>query len=255
MDKLITNIQQSFNKMNTDGILKNQQISQDKINELLEKTAESMVCGPSCQRQKISDELKQKYLDAKTNIQTAPINLEETKKNFYVYTKGRPYYDNMKEEELKQTVNNISTLIINNFNDELSNTNTMNSYLNTALINSSNTEDLLNEYLNKNKMLKLKLRETHGDILTNDRKTYYETEAYDRLVLWYRLLWYIYYITIIILILSLILSENKLNNVSKIIIVILLVFYPYYISYIIKWFYENYQWMKSKIPKNIYNDL
>jgi len=35
-------------------------------------------------------------------------------------------------------------------------------------------KDLLNQYLEKNELLKLKLRERHGDILTNDRKTYYD---------------------------------------------------------------------------------
>ena len=48
---------------------------------------------------KISTELKQKYLDAQTNLQTAPINLENTKKNFYVYSEGLPFYDKMREED------------------------------------------------------------------------------------------------------------------------------------------------------------
>ena len=89
MDKLFSNIQQNINKMKQNGnketLLQRQQISQDKINELLEKSSEAIMCGPSCQKLKVSEELKQKYLDAETNMQTAPIKLEQSKKNYYIW--------------------------------------------------------------------------------------------------------------------------------------------------------------------------
>ena len=104
-------------------------------------------------------------------------------------------------------------------------------------------------------MLKIKLRERHGDILTNDRKTYYETDAYDRLVLWYRFFWWIYYIIVLMMILALIFSPVKLSVSEKIIYGVIFIFYPYYINYVVIWFYDKYLWIKSKIPKNVYNDL
>lgn len=259
MDKLFSNIQQNFNKISKDDnkktLLQRQQISQDKINELLEKSSQAMLCGPTCQKLKVTEELKQKYLDAETNIQTAPIKLEQTKKNYYIYTEGRPYYDNMKEEELNKKASTISELLKENFNSELSSANTMNTYLNTALINSENTKELLKEYVDKNQLLKLKLRERHGDILTNDRKTYYETEAYERLVLWYRFFWWIYYIVVLMLILALIFSRSGLSLIVKVVLSIVFIFYPYYIDYIVKWIYGKIMWLQSKIPKNVYNSL
>lgn len=286
MDKLFSNIQQNLtglqNKINQDdnkkNLLQRQQISQDKINELLEKSSQAMLCGPTCQKLRVTDELKQKYLDAETNMQTAPIKLEQSKKNYYIFTEGRTYYDNMQEEELNKKADITSQLLAETFNDEISSANTMNTYLNTALINSENTKELLKEYLEKNKLLKVKLRERHGDILTNDRKTYYETEAYENLVLWYRFFWWIYYIVVLIMILALIFSPSnidalslftkQLNNESvtgvslnlnrvfyKIVIIVLLIFYPYYIDYVVKWIYGKIMWLLSKIPKNVYNNL
>ena len=259
MDKLLSNIQQNINKMNKNGnkqtLLQNQQISQDKINDLLEKSSEAIICGPTCQKLKVTEELKQKYLDAETNIQTAPIKLEQSKKNYYIYTEGRPYYDSMKEEDLKNKANSISLLLEENFNDEVSSAKTMNSYLNTALINSENTKELLKEYLEKNQLLKVKLRERHGDILTNDRKTYYETDAYDRLLLWYRFFWWIYYIIVLMMILSLIFSPGEISIFKRIIFAVTFIFYPYYINYINIWIYDKYLWIKSKIPINVYNNL
>jgi hypothetical protein len=258
MDNLFSNIQQSFNKINKDDkqtLLQKQQISQDKINELLEKSSQAIMCGPTCQKLKVSEELKQKYLDAETAMQTAPIKLEQTKKNYYIYTEGRPYYDNMKEEELKTKAETLGELLKENFNNEISSANTMNTYLNTALINSENTKELLEEYLDKNQILKLKLRERQGDILTNDRKTYYELEALDRLKLWYSVFWYIYYMLVIVFLLALLLSPNNLTLIQKFRTGSIFVALPYILNYIDKWIISTYEWIKTKIPKNVYNDL
>lgn len=257
MDNLFSNIQTKLNtsSLNKTNLLDQQQKNQEKINELLNKSANAMICGPTCQKLKVTEQLKQKYLDAETNMLTAPIKLEESKKNYYVYSEGRPYYDNMQEEELKKKANTISQLLTKNFNEEVSSANTMNKYLNTALINSQYTKDLLKEYLEKNHELKLKLREQRGDILTNDRKTYYETDALKILKFWHRLLWYLYYIVVLMLILSFFFLPNSLSVIKKVIIAVLFIFYPYYINYIIKLFYRLYNDISSKIPKNVYNNL
>ena len=249
----MSNVQNTH--LNQKKLLQKQQISQDKINQLLELSSQELICGPDCQQKKISTELKQKYLDAQTNLQTAPINLENTKKNFYVYSEGLPFYDNMREEELQQKADTISTLISENFNTEVSDANIMNIYLNTALINSKYTKELLENYLEKNQKLKLQLKERYGDILTNDRKTYYETDALNALTFWYKLFWYIYYVLVIMLILAFIFSSTDLSRITKIIISVLVIFYTYYIDYIIKWGYGLWKLLVSRFPKNVYNNL
>ena len=241
--------------LNQKNLLQKQQISQDKINQLLELSSQELICGPDCQQKKISTELKQKYLDAQTNLQTAPINLENTKKNYYVYTEGGPFYDNMLETELQQKADTISTLLSENFNSEVSDANVMNVYLNTALINSKYTTELLENYLEKNKQLKLQLKERYGDILTNDRKTYYETDALNTLTFWYKLFWYIYYVLVIMLILAFIFSPNNFSRTTKIIIGALVIFYTYYIDYIVRWVYGLWKLLISRLPKNVYNNL
>jgi len=259
MDKLFSNIQQSLSQMNqTDKkqtLLQRQQASQDKINELLEKSSQAIMCGPTCQKFKVMEDLKQKYLDAETNMQTAPIKLEQSKRNYYEYTEGTPYYNNMKEEELKTKAKTISQMIEENFNNEVLSANTINTYLNTALINSENTKELLKEYLEKNQILKLKLRDRHGDILTNDRKTYYETKALELLQSWYVLFWWIYYLLVVTFILALILSPSNLSLIKNILLAVFFIFFPYIYHWLDILFYNIYQWFLSKMPKNVYNNL
>jgi len=242
-------------KLNQQKLLKRQRNSQETINQLLELSSQELICGPDCQQQKISTELKQKYLDAQTNLQTAPINLENTKKNYYVYAEGIPFYNNMLEEELQQKANKISTLVSENFDSEVSDANVMNLYLNTALINSKYTTELLENYLEKNKNLKLQLKERYGDILTNDRKTYYETDALNTLTFWYKLFWYIYYVLVIILVLVFIFSSIDLPKITKIIISLLVIFYTYYIDHVVRWVYGLWKLLISRLPKNVYNNL
>jgi len=255
MDELFSSIQKTLQPNDKNNLLQKQQINQDQINDLLNKSADALLCGPTCQKLKITDELKQKYLDAETNIKTAPIKLEQTKKNYYIYSEGRPFYNNMLEDELKQKADKISELLAENFNEEISSALTMNQYLNTALINSEYTSELFKKYADENIELKLQLRDSRGDILTNDRKTYYETDAIIQLQLWYRLVWYIYYILMIVFAIAMVVSPSQLTMVKKVVIFVLLIFYPYYIDYIVRWIQGLYVNMYNKLPKNVYNDL
>jgi hypothetical protein len=213
------------------------------------------VCGPSCQKSKVSDELKQKYLDAQTNVKIAPQELEQTKKNYYTFTKGATYYDNMLEKELTKTADDISKLIGNNFNDNVTSAKTMNQYLNIALINSSHTEDLLKHYKDQNEKLRLKLRNNHGDILTNDRKTFYEVQELERLESWYRIWYRMFYILVFVFNICWLVCPSEINLITKIILSISLVFYPYYIDPVLRFIYGFVMDIYKSLPKNVYNDL
>jgi len=259
MDNLISIIQQGLTQTNTTNdkknILKEQQTSQQTINELLEQASQATLCGPTCQKLRVSQELKQKYLDAETNMQTAPIKLEQSRKNYYVFTKGQTEYENMNQQELEAKAITISESIKKNFNDQVTNANTMNTLLNTALINSQHTIKLFENYSEKNKELMLKLKEKHGDILTNDRKTYYETEALENLKSWHKFFLIVYFIVVTMLCLALVFANHNLTILKSIIIAILTIFYPLYIDYLVKSIYALWISFVKRLPKNVYNDL
>ena len=131
----------------------------------------------------------------------------------------------------------------------------MNTLLNTSIISSDHTVRLFEDYVEKNKILQLKVKGTHGDILTNSRKTYYQTEALDRLELWYKFFLGVFYIIVIMLCLSFVFAPHNLSITKCIFISILIIFYPFYINYIVKWFCDLWKSFKKRIPKNVYNDL
>ena len=217
--------------------------------------SEALTCGPVCQREKELTKLNQEYLNAQTNVQVAPITLEETKKNYYVFKDGRPFYENMLEKELEEKAEHIATIISENFDEEVGTVTTLNEVLNTDTINSVNTFELYDDYAAKNLALEAIIAGSKGDILTNDRKTYYETQEYDNLLKWRtRFLW-VYYALVIVFILGIFLFLTQMNTISLIIMVILLLVYPFIIDGIVQTIWGAITKMLGYLPKNVYNNL
>ena len=135
----------TVNKQVTNNLLTKQMTTNTQINDMLNQTLAAITVSPQQQRNQTLDSLQQKYLDAQTNLQTAPLQLEASKKNYYVYKNGETSYNNMLENELEQKANLITQQISNKFNEETNNAHIMNSYYNTEIINSANTIELYNK--------------------------------------------------------------------------------------------------------------
>jgi hypothetical protein len=254
---MVKKISDSTNDANNDAdkLLKRQQKSTEKLNSLLEQSLSSLSCGPTCQREKTSEELKQKYLNAQTNLQTAPIQLETTKKNYYVFTEGEPRYNDMLEKELKQKAEMMGKMLANNFHEEISNAKLMNSYYNTELTNSAYTKELYSVYLEKNKITQMKIKSHHSDVLTNDRKKYYETEALEDLKYWHTFFWYIYYLFVMPLFTFVLVTKLSYHFMIRLLIEIIVLAYPYFIDSILRMIYGFFHSIWIRLPKNVYNDL
>jgi hypothetical protein len=238
----------------SNDLLKRQQQTTEKLTALLEQSTSALSCGPTCQKLKTSEELKKKYVTSQTNMKTAPIQLENSKKNYYVFTEGESYYNDMLEAELQKKAEMITKLLAENFIDEIKNAKTMNSYYSTDLVNSSNTEELYNIYLVKNREIQKSIKGNHSDVLTNDRKTYYETDALEKLLAWYDFFWYMYYAMVIVFTISIVLNQS-IGIPKKIIFIFFAIIYPYVINFILGKIYGFLHSTWKQLPKNVYNDL
>jgi hypothetical protein len=147
------------------------------------------------------------------------------------------------------------TLMTNNFNTIFSNIQTMITFYNTELINSKNTQELYDVYLIKNKDLDGNIKEVHNDVLTNDRKTYYEMGALEVLVNWNYFFLYMYFALFFAFILGIVFSENTIPKYQSILLAILLGLYPFIISPIVHTMNTWFIYMRNLYPKNVYNSL
>ena len=250
-----TTTNKSTNCQNINSLMAQQTNTSTQINDMLNKAITTISVSPESQRQQKLNKLEQKYLDAQTNLQTAPVQLETSKKNYYVYKVGETNYNNMEEQELQQQADLITQQIANKFNEETNNAYLMNSYYNIEVINSANTIELYEEYLKKNADLEKSIKELHGDVLTNDRKTYYENDAIDNVKLWHKFFKICYYILVTAYVISIFVSTSEMSRVKQIVIALILAVYPFIIDPIVKWLYSMYLSLKNNAPSNVYMKL
>ena len=248
------NLKDMFSSSSLSPTIQNQQDAYNKINALLQQSSSSLLCGPICQKQQLTEKLEQDYLDAQVNSQTAPIHLEETKKKYYTFSKGEAYYNELQEKDLQVKASSIANILSEKFNDQCKQTETLNYYYNTNVINSGNTQELFNQYKKKNQHLEKKIRLSNNDILTNDRKTFYETQEMDNLTFYYNILFTIYYVIVTVFSI-LFLFKQGFGILLKLFLIFIMVVLPYLIIFLGKRLYHMYSWIVSYLPKNVYNNI
>jgi hypothetical protein len=226
-----------------------------KLNSLLEQATQSIVCGPTCQKERTFENLKQKYLDAQTNVITAPEQLSTATKNFYVFGKGEQGYNDYLEKQLTVKANKLGDLITQNFSQQLnSNADDLEKYGN--LLKDTNVAKELNDVIIKKiANIQNELLGTRTNKVTNNRKTYYEDQQIQNLKSWYKFFYILYYIFSVALIISLFTSPSTLSISKKIIILILVLLYPLFMLPLAKFLMRIFDNVSFLLPKDVYKNI
>jgi hypothetical protein len=125
---------------------------------------------------------------------------------------------------------------------------TMNMYI-------DNIQQIINEYKYYGTQMEIRNDGDEKKVATNDRKSFYESQQYDNLLVWNIRLRWVYNALAIMLILVLFLSKNAIGFYSKIGISVFLLLYPYIIYYLLLPIAYLYKFIYGLIPKNVYNSL
>jgi hypothetical protein len=123
------------------------------------------------------------------------------------------------------------------------------------LINHGNLKIIKNDLDDKKNEIELNNYNVENSTTTNDRKSFYEAQEYDNLLVWNLRFKIIYYIMVIMISAILIIYDQSLTYFFKGIIILLLVFYPFIISFILIPFVWIYNTVYNFFPKNVYNSL
>jgi hypothetical protein len=177
-----------------ENILSNQLMSNQKINSLLDLASDYVECGPECQKNKKSEELYKKYLKSQNASTMIPEELKKNKKNYYVYTYGDSYYDNVEKTELVKNVSIIIDDIKTEFETQVENAFVMNQLLQTTDpdLNCSDHYPLVQEKLNH------EFDKKKNNMMVNNRETYYSSESIEKLEMWNKFWIFIYYFVILV---------------------------------------------------------
>lgn len=225
----------------------------NKFNSFLDLATKTISCGPDCQKKQTEDDLKKKYIASEENLVLAKPTYEFAKKNYYIYTSGENAYNEMVENELIQESKIQKNEFQNIINKETNKIKTQIGSYNGLYINTQNIIELYHKYKKDNLMLLKEIKEGTNDILTNDRKTYYEDQNNDSLNFYYYYILLVLYIVIVIcyIIFSFI-YPSSLSNKFKIFSIILFIILPFISTWVLGTIIYIIYYLFDLLPKNVY---
>ena len=157
----------------------------DNFNALVSQASDTLTCNSECQQQREANNLKQAYEDSQANLASAASQEQLAQKNYVVFSQGQSAYDNLINNQLQSKSEDLSNQFTQNFNNEVIQTRSQIDTYSGILINFRNIVDLYIQYKEENKELFNELKDKTNDILTNERKTYYQDQNINNLKLVY----------------------------------------------------------------------
>jgi hypothetical protein len=227
----------------------------DDFNNFITQASESIACGPSCKEKEKSQQLEKNYLDAETNVVSAPQQLFTAKKEYITYTQGETGYNEYIDKELNEKAETIATSYQTKFNNSVNTIKTNIQIYDGLLINFNNVVDLYKKYKKENTDLEKKLKITYSDTLTNDRKNYYEDQGINRIKTYYYFLLFVYVFIVFVFLLSVFLVKTDVKFSIRLLILFLLIIYPFVCYWVFIILQKLFVEVKSYFPNNVYRNL
>jgi hypothetical protein len=227
----------------------------DDFNNFITQASESIACGPSCKEKEKSQQLEKNYLDAETNVVSAPQQLFTAKKEYITYTQGESGYNEYIDKELQNKAETIANSYQTKFNNSVNTIKTNIQIYDGLLINFNNVVDLYKKYKKENTDLEKKLKITYSDTLTNDRKNYYEDQGINRIKTYYYFLLFVYVFIVFVFLLSVFLVKTDVKLRIRLLILFLLIIYPFVCYWVFIILQKVFLDVKSYFPNNVYGNL
>jgi hypothetical protein len=226
-----------------------------KFNSFIQKASDTIMCNSECQKQKETDKLKQAYLQSQETLASAPSRLQTAQRNYVVYTQGQTAYDELHDKELEGKATLITDAFKENFDKEVIKIQSQISSYNGLLINYKNVLELLIKYKKENDELFKDLKNETNDVLTNERKSYYEDQNIGTLKFYYfYFLLTIYVICVICFVVFSLIYPSQSSWTLRLCIFIAFLALPFISTWILGMIiylvYEGYKFL----PKNVYVD-
>jgi hypothetical protein len=226
-----------------------------KFNSFIQQASDTIMCNSDCQKQKETDKLKKAYEKAQETLASAPSQLQTAKQKYVVYTQGQTVYDELRDEELAGKATIIADAFKENFEKEVTKIQSQISSYNGLLMNYNNVLELLMKYKIENVELLKDIKKETNDVLTNERKTFYEDQNIGTLKFYYfYFLLSIYVICVICFCVFSLIYSSQTSWMLRLGIFFAFVALPFISTWILGMIiylvYEGYK----MLPKNVYID-
>lgn len=228
-------------------------VDADQFNSFLDKALNSIACDAECQRNKTKQDLRNKFLAAQTNLNLAEPSYKIAKQNYYTYVSGESAYEQMIEAELNKQIDDNIKKFREELNIEITKMRSQLKNYEGLLVNIKNVKHLNKSYSSENTNLIKETKNKENDILTNDRKTYYEDQQNDKLNhYYYYILWTIYIACIICYLVYSFTTPSIVSFRTRIIFFVIFLVLPFISTWVLGKIIFLAHLLYSVIPKNVY---
>lgn len=172
--------------------------------DFVNKNREELYCNKECQQNRKERELYQQYMKRKTQLLNAPALLKESERKYITFKEGSTEYENMREKQLINEINNISNELKNAYNSNYKSLElTLENYNDLGKYN-THLNELINMYNEKIKKNEQNINSTNNQNNIADRNTYYDMK---KIASWKRInqtikyiIWFLVLVYLIILV-------------------------------------------------------
>lgn len=234
---------------------KNASFAVSSFNKLMDNAKKKVTCDSECQRKKRIKYLKDEYLETDNNWKNGKEFTQKAFAKYYTYTYGEEKYREVMKKKLSEEADKQGNGFLSEFNKESDGVIRDIDYVEAVNTNLENLESYLDDLQVENNTLLNKSGITSADIITNDRKTYYENEGINVLDRYFWYLRFIYIVCVISFIVCMVTIENNLTISKKIIIIAGLIVYPYIVLALTEYLIQNADKLKTYIPGNAYRQI
>ena len=223
-----------------------------KVNSMAKLATDKLMCDPACQFQRKSEELKKKMVRAEEVQKDIPSIFKKREKDYYVFTKGIPYYENMMEERYDATGREILGKMLKKHKQQMAFLHEeLQSYASGTLYE-QNISDLWNKYQKEEKAYKMATLKMKNNIAISDRQSSYEDIETEKKKKTRNIVLFIYYFIVFVFLVYLI-AKNRYTEIKLWVIFVFLLAFPILKTYILNSGISMKEKIKSYI-NNVYLD-
>ena len=231
-------------------------MNMNNFNAFIKKAAEAATCNSECQKQKTTEQLKQTYLNSEANLETAPNQVQVSQKNYITFSQGTQAYNELNEKQLQVKADAIAADFQDKFNNEIQSATTSVDSYKGLLTNLDNVMELYNNYKNENDELYKTYKDSSSDILTNERKTYYQDQGISYLHYIYKnIIFTIYAIVITAYVIFNFIYPSQYSLKFRVVMFIILCILPFVSTWLLGVLIHIIYKIYNLLPKNVHLSL
>ena len=204
------------------------------------RNSKILTCDEECRQNEKENLLYSDYLQAKQTAANAPEILEESEKNFYTFSKGGLWYQNMIEQKKEDEADKLINRLYKKYKIKSNEFGVLLNKYKDQKIYGSHINDLAVSYTSRLDNVRKNIRDKTNKTNVANRKTYYEQQNKEGIINLNTILSYIYVLVVGLYIIFLLILKKQYKNPTLLGIGAGLILYPYMMPYIIDVFVYIY---------------